>query len=217
MIGLDLRRAGGALTVLALGAHSDDIEIGCGGTLLALQEHYELDVTWVVFGAADERAGEAHTSASRFLEGAAASRVVVEGFEDAFFPYHGERIKRRFEELKTEVSPELVLTHTRDDAHQDHRLICELTWNTFRNHLVLEYEVPKWDGDIGRPNVFVPLEEPVADRKVDLLLECFPTQAGRPWFTRDLFRGLLRLRGMECVSASGLAEAFYGRKLVLER
>ena len=114
-----------------------------------------------------------------------------------------------------EVSPELVLTHTRDDAHQDHRLLCELTWNTFRNHLVLEYEVPKWDGDMGRPNVFVPLEETVADRKLDLLLECFPTQAGRPWFTRDLFRGLLRLRGMECVSASGLAEAFYGRKLVV--
>lgn len=215
MIALDLRRVGGALPVLALGAHSDDIEIGCGGTLLALQERYELDVTWVVFGASGERAGEARTSAARFLERAAESRVVVEGFEDSFFPYHGERIKRRFEELKSEVSPELVLTHARDDAHQDHRLICELTWNTFRDQLVLEYEVPKWDGDLGRPNVFVPLEERVAERKVELLLECFPTQAGRPWFTRDLFRGLLRLRGMECVSASGLAEAFYGRKLVL--
>lgn len=215
MIGLDLRRGRGALPVLALGAHSDDIEIGCGGTLLALQERRELDVTWVVFGASGERAGEARVSASRFLERAAASRVLVEGFEDSFFPYQGERIKRRFEELKAEVAPELVLTHARDDAHQDHRLLCELTWNTFRNHLVLEYEVPKWDGDLGRPNVFVPLEEAVAARKVELLLECFPTQAGRAWFTPDLFRGLMRLRGMECVSASGLAEAFYGRKLVL--
>lgn len=215
MIGLDLRRGAGPLAVLALGAHSDDIEIGCGGTLLALQERYELDVTWVVFGASGERAGEARASAARFLEGAAAGRVVVEGFEDAFFPYQGERIKRRFEELKAELSPELVLTHTRGDAHQDHRLLCELTWNTFRDQLVLEYEIPKWDGDLGRPNVFVPLEEAVAARKVELLLECFPTQAGKPWFTRDLFRGLLRLRGMECVSASGLAEAFYGRKLVL--
>jgi LmbE family N-acetylglucosaminyl deacetylase len=215
MIGLDLRRDGGPLSVLTLGAHSDDIEIGCGGALLALRERYELDVTWVVFGASGERADEARASAARFLDGAAAARVVVEGFEDSFFPYHGERLKRRFEELKAELRPELVFTHTRDDLHQDHRLICELTWNTFRNHLVLEYEVPKWDGDLGRPNVFLPLDEAVAARKVELLLECFPTQVGRPWFTGDLFRSLLRLRGMECVSASGLAEAFYGRKLVL--
>lgn len=215
MIGLELRRGDGALPVLALGAHSDDIEIGCGGTLLTLQERQPLDVTWVVFGAAGERGDEARASAERFLEGAAASRVVVEGYEDAFFPYQGERIKRRFEALKSELRPELVLTHTRADLHQDHRLICELTWNTFRNHLVLEYEVPKWDGDLGAPNVFVPLEEPVVERKVELLLECFPTQAGKPWFTADLFRSLLRLRGMECVSPSGLAEAFYGRKLVL--
>ena len=216
MIGLDLRwDGGGALSVLALGAHSDDIEIGCGGTLLTLQERYPLDVTWVVLGASGEREHEARVSAERFLERAADGRVLVEGFEDSFFPYHGEPIKRRFEELKAERSPDVVLTHTRFDLHQDHRLLCELTWNTFRDQLVLEYEVPKWDGDLGAPNVFVPLDEATAERKIELLLECFPTQAGRPWFTADLFRSLLRLRGMESASASGLAEAFYGRKLVL--
>ncbi len=216
MIGLDLRRAGGApLSVLALGAHSDDIEIGCGGTILGLAACQPLDVTWVVLGASGARADEARASAARFLEAAATHRVVIEGFEDSFFPYHGEEIKRRVVELAAEVDPDLVLTHARGDLHQDHRLVCELTWNSFRNHLVLEYEIPKWDGDLGAPNVFVPLEEPVAQRKLDLLLEGFPSQAGKPWFAADLFRALMRIRGMECVAASGLAEAFYARKVIL--
>jgi LmbE family N-acetylglucosaminyl deacetylase len=216
MIRLEPRRQGESpLSVLALGAHSDDIEIGCGGTLLALQQRMPLDVIWAVLGASDGRAKEARASAERFLEGTARSRVLVEGFEDSFFPYHGESIKRWFETLKAEVDPDLVLTHARSDLHQDHRVLCELTWNTFRRHLVLEYEVPKWDGDFGAPNVFVPLDAEIAERKIELLLEQFPSQSGKPWFTADLFRSVLRIRGMESGSPSGLAEAFYGRKLVL--
>jgi LmbE family N-acetylglucosaminyl deacetylase len=206
---------GRPLTVLALGAHSDDIEIGCGGTLLSLQERLAIDVTWVVLGADGERADEAHESAERFLTRTAGRRIVVEGFEDAFFPYHGEAIKRRFQALQAEIDPDVVLTHARSDLHQDHRLVCELTWNTFRRHLVLEYEVPKWDGDLGAPNVFFHLDWPIAERKIDLLLEHFPSQADKPWFTADLFRSLLRIRGMESNAPSGLAEAFYGRKLVV--
>ena len=168
-----------------------------------------------MLGARGERAAEARASADRFLEGADARAVIVEGFEDSFFPYQGGEIKRRFQELQAELDPELVLTHTRHDLHQDHRLVCELTWNTFRRHLVLEYEVPKWDGDLDSPNVFVPLSGETAERKLDLLLDGFRSQAGKPWFTRDLFRSVLRIRGMEAGAPSGLAEGFYARKVVL--
>jgi LmbE family N-acetylglucosaminyl deacetylase len=215
MIRLAPERTGRALAVLAIGAHADDIEIGCGATMLELLERFDADVTWVVLGAASERAEEAKASAARFLERAVRSRFVVEAFEDTFFPYHGEAIKRRFEQLRAEVSPDVVFTHARADLHQDHRLVCELTWNAFRDHLVLEYEVPKYDGDLGAPNVFVRVGEEAADAKISLLLEHFPSQRDKHWFTGDLFRGMLRVRGMECRSPSGLAEAFYGRKVVL--
>jgi LmbE family N-acetylglucosaminyl deacetylase len=212
-LGAALRRP---LTVLALGAHADDIEIGCGGSLLRLaQDKPNTVVHWVVLSASSEREAEARASAESFLEGFATSCVVVERFRDGYFPYEGENVKDFFEALKGELSPDLILTHQRHDLHQDHRLVCELTWNTFRDHVILEYEIPKFDGDFGRPNVFVPLTRSVADRKVKAIVRHFETQHGRHWFTADLFEGVMRIRGMESNAAEGLAEAFYGRKLVL--
>jgi LmbE family N-acetylglucosaminyl deacetylase len=211
---VDLARGRERLSVLALGAHSDDIEIGCGGTILRLaREVPELEVTWVVLSAEESRADEARAGAEAFLSDARAT-IEVEAFEDAFFKY-GREVKEHFEGLKDRVAPDVILTHHGSDLHQDHRLVSELTWNTFRNHLILEYEIPKYDGDLGAPNVFVHLGEDVCDRKVDALLASFPSQTGKPWFTRDVFLALLRLRGMESRAPSGLAEAFYGRKLVV--
>ena len=200
--------------MLALGSHADDIEIGCGGTLLRLAAERDLDVRWVVLSASEERAAEARRSAEAFLGGAAGSHVAVEGFRDAFFRYGGE-VKEYFERLKAEVAPDLILTHHGSDLHQDHRLVAELTWNTFRDHLILEYEIPKYDGDLGSPNAFVHLDEATARRKAALLLDWFPSQRSKPWFTEDLFLALMRLRGMEAASPSGFAEGFYARKLVL--
>jgi len=208
MLKLELGRAA-PLKVLAIGAHADDIEIGCGGTLLRLAQAAELDLRWVVLSAGNERAEEARASAAAF-----GAEVEVESFRDAFFRYGGE-VKDFFEELKSRVQPDLVLTHHDADRHQDHRLVAELTWNTFRDHLILEYEIPKYDGDLGTPNVFFLLEEDVARRKVELLLESFPSQREKRWFTADLFMGLMRIRGMESNSPSGLAEGFYVRKLSL--
>jgi LmbE family N-acetylglucosaminyl deacetylase len=206
----------GKARVLALGAHPDDIEIGCGGTLLRLvAERPDLEVTWAVFAATPERAVEARASAAGFLAGLATPpRVVVHDFRDGFLPYSGAAVKERFEELKGFGSPDLVLTHYRDDRHQDHRLVSELTWNTWRSHLILEYEIPKYDGDFGSPNVFAQLSKATLDRKVALLLQHFPTQAGKPWFTDDLFRAVARIRGMESVAPERFAEAFYCRKAV---
>jgi LmbE family N-acetylglucosaminyl deacetylase len=202
----------GPRRVLALGAHADDIEIGCGGTLLRLAAEARLVVKWVVFCSTPERAREARASAAAFLEGAERD-VVVRDFRDGFLPYSGAQVKEAFEELKREFSPDLVFTHHRDDRHQDHRLVSELTWNTWRDHLILEYEIPKYDADLGAPNVFVALPEGTLERKIDLVLEHFPSQAGKHWLTRDLLRSLARIRGVEC--ASPLAEAFHGRKLVI--
>jgi LmbE family N-acetylglucosaminyl deacetylase len=213
---LDTGSIQGRLDVLAIGAHADDIEIGCGGTLLRLAEsHPDTRVTWIVLSADGERATEAQASAEAFLAGFASSRIVVKSFRDGYFPYEGVEIKDEFERLKAEVSPDVVFTHQRADLHQDHRLLCELTWNTFRNHLLLEYEVPKYDGDVGSPNVFVPLSEEIAARKIDTLMEHFRSQRSKRWFTRDLFEATLRLRGMESNAPTGRAEAFYARKLVL--
>jgi LmbE family N-acetylglucosaminyl deacetylase len=204
------------LRVLAIGAHADDIEIGCGGTLLRLvAEHPKLSVDWVVLSGLGERAGEAADSAAAFLQGAAETRVTVERFRDGFFPYLGGAVKEFFEQLKSRVAPDLVLTHRLEDRHQDHRLVAELTWNTFRDHLVLEYEIPKYEGDLGQPNLFVPLAPDLCERKVELLRKCFPSQAGRAWFGDDTFMALLRLRGVESGAPSRYAEAFHARKLVL--
>jgi LmbE family N-acetylglucosaminyl deacetylase len=204
-----------SLQVLVLGAHSDDIEIGCGGTLLELaRTRSDLEVHWIVLGAHGDRAEEARRSAEAFLEGIPARTILVEGFRDAFLPYLGESVKDFFEDLKHRVSPGLILTHQRHDLHQDHRLIAELTWNTFRDHLIFEYEVPKYDGDTGAPNVFVHLDEELVRRKIDLLRSHFGTQRDRHWFTDDLFLALMRIRGMESNAPSRFAEAFYSRKLV---
>jgi LmbE family N-acetylglucosaminyl deacetylase len=217
MMKLAFQREGrGPLRVLALGAHADDIEIGCGGTLLRLAaEHPDLDVTWVVFSSSPDRAREAQASAAAFLAGVRQPRVIVKDFRDGYLPYLAEQVKNEFEALKGQVAPDLVLTHYREDRHQDHRLVSDLTWNTWRNHLILEYEIPKYDGDMGSPNFFAPLPAATLERKVELVVKGFPTQVGKPWFTPDVFRALARLRGMECVAPEGLAEAFYCRKAVL--
>jgi LmbE family N-acetylglucosaminyl deacetylase len=202
--------------LLALGSHSDDIEIGCGATILALTRALpELEVTWAVLGAQGVREQEARASAEVFLQSAGTSDIVVHGFRDGFFPYVGGEVKDVFEELKASVEPDLIFTHTRHDLHQDHRLVCELTWNTWRDHLILEYEIPKYDGDLGVPNVFVPASEDLAREKVRLLLELFGTQRAKHWFDEELFIGLMRVRGMEGRSPSGYAEAFTCRKLSL--
>ena len=208
-----LRKPDEAVRILCLGAHADDVEIGCGGTILSLLRQYRrADVTWVVFSAPPARAREARASAARFLAGAASRRVKVETFRDGYFPQVATRIKDAFERLKS-ARPDVVFTHYRDDRHQDHRVVSDLTWNTFRDALVLEYEIPKYDGDLGTPNVFVPLTRAVLDEKIRLLMEGFPTQAGKDWFTRETFQALPRLRGVE--SRHQYAEAFYGRKVVI--
>ena len=202
--------------VLAIGCHADDIEIGCGGTILRLvREHPEVEVDWVVLAAQGARADEARASAADFLAGAGAARVEVHGFRDGFLPYVGAEVKQVFEDLKPRVDPQIVFTHSSYDFHQDHRLACELTWNTFRNHLILEYEIPKVDGDLGRPNVFVSLTLEDVERKLELLERHFATQSGKHWFDGETFRGLMRLRGMEAVAAERYAEGFSGRKVSL--
>jgi LmbE family N-acetylglucosaminyl deacetylase len=202
--------------VLALGAHCDDIEIGCGGTLLRLAAARPgLEALWVVFCSSPARAREARASAGAFLQGAAEPRIVVHDFRDAFLPYSGGAVKEAFEALKKDFSPDLVFTHYRNDRHQDHRLVSDLTWNTWRDHLILEYEVPKFDGDFGSPNVFSPLPRATLQRKIDLVFEHFPSQSGRQWFTPDLLQAVARIRGMECVAPDQVAEAFYARKIVL--
>jgi LmbE family N-acetylglucosaminyl deacetylase len=199
--------------LLVIGCHPDDIEIGCGGTVLTLlRAHPGLYVRWVVLTGDGERGDEARASADAFLRGAGEASVEVHGFRDGFLPAAWGEVKETFESLK-DAEPDLVLTHARDDLHQDHRLACELTWNTFRDHLLLEYEVPKYDGDLGRPNVFVPLDEGVVAEKLELLRTGFGSQAGKHWFDDETFRGLLRLRGIE--SGTTYAEAFTCRKLLL--
>jgi LmbE family N-acetylglucosaminyl deacetylase len=202
--------------ILCLGAHSDDIEIGCGGTLLKLARDYSgLNVFWVVFSAGGGRSREARLSAKTFLKGVARKRIVVKQFRSSFFPFQGVRIKNYFEQLKRSFQPDLVFTHYRDDRHQDHRLLSDLTWNTFRNHLILEYEIPKYDGDLGVPNLFVRLDEDLCRKKVENLCGFFQTQRNKHWFTEDTFLALLRLRGIESVAPGKYAEAFYCRKIAL--
>ena len=204
------------LGLLCLGAHADDIEIGCGGTILRLlAEHPSASVRWVVFSGEGQRRGEAEAGARFFLGGLRDAAVTVHSFRDGFFPSQHAEIKDAFERLKREYRPALVLTHYREDLHQDHRLVSELTYNTFRDHLVWEYEIPKYDGDLGNPNLFSPLSEDVTRRKVAALLEHFPSQRSHRWFSAETFLAMLRLRGIGCNAASGFAEAFYCRKAVV--
>src|SRR6266852_6126082 len=202
--------------ILCLGAHSDDIEIGCGGTILrGLDEYPSAEVYWIVMGASGNRRAEAVRSADMFLANTPRKEIVVKEFRDGYFPYIGVEIKDFFEDLKRKYLPDVILTHYREDLHQDHRLVSELTWNTFRSHLILEYEIVKYDGDWGAPNVFVHLSESVAQRKIRTILECFQSQKNKSWFTKDVFSSVLRLRGVECRAPGGFAEAFHARKLVL--
>jgi LmbE family N-acetylglucosaminyl deacetylase len=204
------------LNILCLGAHSDDIEIGCGGTILELSAKYPNCLFhWAVFSAIGVREAEAKAAVARFVPAGRLKGPLVKGFRDAFMPFLGAEVKGVFEELKAAVSPDLIFTHNRKDAHQDHRLLAELTWNTFRDHLIFEYEIPKYDGDLGQPNLFVPLDSGVCNKKVRYIMDSFESQRAKPWFREDTFRSLMLLRGMECNSPSGYAEAFYCRKLVL--
>jgi LmbE family N-acetylglucosaminyl deacetylase len=209
------RPADRPLRVLCLGAHSDDIEIGCGGTMLKLQQTGEVAVHWVVFGASPTRADEARVSSDRFLADVTERTVEVHDYPDGFFPDEWAAIKRRFEALKTSIDPDIVFTHHRDDLHQDHRLVGELTWNTFRDHLILEYEIPKYDGDLGQPNLFVHLTEDLCETKYQITHDSFVSQHDKHWFTRDTFFALMRLRGVESASPTRYAEAFYSRKGVI--
>lgn len=203
------------LQVLCLGAHSDDIEIGCGGTILKLLQTYpHARYKWVVFSAPPQRALEARASAETFLAQTSQQQVVVQDFRDGFFPHVWAEIKAYFEEIKQEFNPDLIFTHYRHDLHQDHRILNELTWNTFRDHLILEYEIPKYDGDLSTPNFFIPLSREIAERKIAGLLQHFQTQANKHWFTDRLFESIMILRGIECRAAHGYAEAFYARKLL---
>ena len=216
MIHLKLDGGVGPLEILCLGSHADDIEIGCGGTILRLADEYPGSVFhWVVFSAIGPREAEARCAAARFVDPPRLKGPLLKTFPDGFLPFVGGDVKVVFEELKRAVSPGLIFTHNRRDAHQDHRLLAELTWNTFRDHLILEYEVPKYDGDIGQPEVFVPLPAELCERKVGMIVDTFQSQHSKSWFRRETFLSLMRLRGMECNAPSGYAEAFYGRKLVL--
>jgi LmbE family N-acetylglucosaminyl deacetylase len=213
MKGLPLARPGETLSVLCLGAHADDIEIGAGGTILQwIASGVRLEVRWCVLSAIGARAEEARASANAFLAGAASSRLELGEFKDGFFPYQGADIKAWLEILKADLHPDVILTHRRSDAHQDHREVCQLTWNLFRDHLILEYEIPKWDGDLDRPNVYMPLGSAVLGRKIELLLAHFGSQRSKDWFDAETFRGLARLRGMECRAPERYAEAFVLRK-----
>jgi LmbE family N-acetylglucosaminyl deacetylase len=210
-----LERGSGPKKILALGAHADDIEIGCGGTILRmLDEDPAIEVIWVVFSASGPRRSEAMESANTFLRNAREKEVVMKEFRDGYFPYAGSEIKDLFEELKRKYSPDIILTHFRQDLHQDHRLISELTWNTFRNHLILEYEIFKYDGDLGVPSFFVQLPEAVVKRKLAAIERCFTSQMDKSWFSADTFSSMMRLRGIESRSSSKYAEAFYARKMV---
>jgi len=217
MMPLHLDRDGTkGFTILCLGAHADDIEIGCGGTILRLAEQYPGCVFhWVVFSAIGVREAEAHRAAALFVAPTALRGPLLKTFPDGFMPCVGTEVKAVFEALKHTVSPDVIFTHHRRDAHQDHRLIAELTWQTFRDHLILEYEIPKYDGDLGQPSLFVPLHYEVYQKKMQYLMKAFPSQHPKRWFEEQTFLALMRLRGMECNAPSGYAEAFYCRKLVL--
>ncbi len=216
MLSLSMARTDGPLRILCLGAHSDDIEIGCGGTLLRLlSEHPGAEVHWVVFSAGEAREREARASAADFLGGASATTVTVKRFRESYFPSVWADIKDFFEDVRREVNPDVVFCHRSRDLHQDHRVVGELTWNTFRNHLILEYEITKYEGDLGTPNVYVPLTSAQADRKVELLMHHFASQRSRGWFRPSTFQGIMSIRGIECNAPDGRAEAFHARKIVI--
>jgi len=198
-----------------LGAHPDDIEIGCGGTILRIIEEVpNADFYWAVFSGNEKRINEAREAAKVFLENAESKKIVIHRFRESYFPFVGASIKDGLEKLKREFSPDIVFTHYRNDAHQDHCLISSLTWNTFRDHFIMEYEVPKFDGDLATPNLYVHLNELHVRKKIDFILENFITQKEKPWFTEETFRSILRIRGIESNSPNKYSEAFHCKKIV---
>jgi len=204
------------LRILCLGAHSDDLEIGCGGTILEwLATHTEIEVTWVVFSAAGDRATEARDSANELLNKATRKNLIWRDLRDGYFPAQFDKAKSLFEELKASENPDVILTHRLEDRHQDHRLVAELTWQTFRDHLILEYEIPKYEGDLGQPNFYVALSKNAGERKVEHLLRYFGSQRAKGWFRSETFLALMRLRGIECRAPSGMAEGFHVRKAII--
>ena len=202
--------------ILCLGAHCDDIEIGCGGTIIKLARTLkDAEIQWVVFSSDDRREKEALKSAKDFLKDVKKKKIVIKRFRNSFFPYYGAEIKEYFEQLTKEFSPDIIFTHFRNDLHQDHRLISELTWNTYRNHLILEYEIPKYDGDFGSPNFFVQFDETISLQKIGKIMKYFKSQYDKAWFTSDTFLSILRLRGVESNAPDKYAEGFYCRKIIL--
>ncbi len=216
MLAASLGAPGAPLRILCLGAHCDDIEIGCGGAVLRLlAERPGSTVRWVAFASNPAREVEARAGAAAFLEKAADRQVVIHKFRDGYLPFQGAEVKDAFEAAKADFRPDVVLTHHRHDRHQDHRMVAELTWNTYRDHAILEYEIPKYEGDLGTPNLYLPLTEAVARRKIDLIVRSYPSQAGKRWFRPETFEAVLRLRGIECNAPDGFAEAFHATKLVI--
>jgi LmbE family N-acetylglucosaminyl deacetylase len=209
-------KRGVPLRLLCIGAHSDDIEIGCGATILSWLDSFpSVDVTWVVLNGVSERKQEARRSAGAFLMRAKHSRIVFGTFQDGYLPAQYSKAKAFFEKVKKGTEPDIVLTHFLNDRHQDHKLVAELTWNTWRNHLVFEYEIPKYEGDLAQPNGYLPVSEAIAHLKVAHLERFFATQRSKGWFAAENFLALMRIRGLECRSSSGYAEAFHVRKFVL--
>jgi LmbE family N-acetylglucosaminyl deacetylase len=204
------------LNILCLGAHCDDIEIGCGATLLTLLSQREATVHWEIFSGSADREAECRRSAEQFLADAKSWELRCHRHRDGYLPYVGAAVKDDFEALKAKIDPDIIFTHTSEDLHQDHRLVQELTWNTFRRHTILEFEIPKVDGDLGRPNVYVPVSEEAARRKSQILLDAYTTQSNKPWFDAEVFGALLRIRGMEAEAPSRKAEGFFGRKMTLQ-
>ena len=216
MIPMRLGSGGQPGTFLFLGAHCDDIEIGCGATVLRLVAEYpEAAFHWIVFSSDERRSEETRRAAEMLLAGAKNTKLVMKRFRNAFFPFIGIELKEFFEEIKRSLNPDVIFTHHREDRHQDHRTLSDLTWNTFRSHMIVEYEIPKYDGDLGQPNLYVPATETFMERKIETLMNCYATQTNRQWFTPETFAGLMRIRGIECDSPTGYAEAFHARKLVL--
>lgn len=202
--------------ILCLGAHPDDIEIGCGGTILRLIEEIpKAQFYWVVFSGNEKRCEEAYQSANLFLMNAQSKKIEVKSFRDSYFPFIGSEIKDYFEKLKTQIYPDIIFTHYSNDAHQDHRIISDLTWNTFRDHLILEYEIPKYEGDLGNPNLFFSLNKSQVEKKINTICDVYQTQKGKKWFEEETFRSILRIRGVESNSQSMYAEGYFCRKFVI--
>jgi LmbE family N-acetylglucosaminyl deacetylase len=213
MLEFDISAKRSPQKLLLVGAHCDDIEIGMGATLRRYSErHPEAQILWVTLSSNEVRAAETRVAGARLLSRARNATLVVKSFREGYFPYIGAELKDFFESLKSQIAPDIVFTHWRDDLHQDHRIASELTWNTFRDHLILEYEIPKYDGDLRTPNLYVPISKEELELKVEILMTSFPSQVHRSWFTPDTFRGIARLRGIECNAPEAFAEAFHCRK-----